>query len=87
MDRITFYPITNMVNSEWNIIASWHSPSMLSLHNYSYEATAKTFYSTTQSDIKYPGFLKYPIMYDEGNGPNPIVAHDRPIIGTFITLK
>jgi len=67
MDRITFYPITNMINSEWYIIASWHSPSILSLQSNSYEATAELYYSTLQTDIKYPGFTKYPIMYDEGN--------------------
>ena len=75
MDRITFYPITNMVNSEWNIIASWHSSSMLSLHRYSYEATAATYYSIAQDGIKYPGFTEYPIMYDEGNiGRVPILV-------------
>ena len=36
------------------------------MHNYSYEATANTYYSTVQDDINYPGFSKYPIMYDEG---------------------
>ena len=65
-DRVTFYPITNMINSEWNIIAAWHASSILSMHNYSYEATANTYYSTVQDDINYPGFAKYPIMYDEG---------------------
>ena len=40
---------------------------MLSLHRYSYEATAATYYSIAQDGIKYPGFTEYPIMYDEGN--------------------
>ena len=48
---------------------------MLSLHRYSYEATAATYYSIAQDGIKYPGFTEYPIMYDEGNiGRVPILV-------------